>query len=198
MAGTPRRSKRSAAHEGALLLSATVGACRGGITGEPVPTKFECPTSTVVVWFRPEGHPPIASINAPEARSACRDHLRRPRGLLPGCERCVQPRAGSLVRVLSIPAGRSCSRWRRGTIGSHPYLHPGDRGGHLEEQLTKEPVTMTIAAGDSIVAGVTLAPRRPHAYVPTPGVHPERESDVSRVSRTSSWRGSRLVKEDGS
>jgi len=70
MAGTPRRSKRSAAHEGALLLSATVGACSGGTTGEPVPTKFECPTSTGVLWFWPEGHPPIASINAPEAPEA--------------------------------------------------------------------------------------------------------------------------------
>jgi len=51
----------------ALTVAAVlVVSCQG--VGGPEPTRFECHATTVGLGFWPEGHGPIASINAPEAR----------------------------------------------------------------------------------------------------------------------------------
>jgi len=162
MAGTPRRSKRSAARAGALLQSTTVRACSGGTTWEPVPTKFECPTSTVVLWFWPEGHPPIASINAPEAPE-------------PHVETTFDDLAVFYLDANGVfnrgpaPCDDSWASMPDDRVddgveerSAHTLTcTPGTEAVIWRSDPTEEPVTMTIAAGDSIVAGVTLAPDDP-------------------------------------
>jgi len=48
-----------------MVAAVLVVACQGA--GGPAPTRFECQATTVDINFWPEGHPAIASINAPEA-----------------------------------------------------------------------------------------------------------------------------------
>lgn len=139
----------------ALLLAS----CGGG--SGPVPTRFDCHATKVDMSFWPEGHPPIASINAPEAKDP---HIE------------ISVDFDNLEEVFYFDANGD---FKRGGAGCDESLVPipesGVDGGVQERSATRvtcsldtetviwrsgpgeEPASIAVTAGNTAVIRVSLA-----------------------------------------
>jgi hypothetical protein len=153
------------------LAGLLVASCQG--ESGPVPTRFECSSTVVVIGFWPEGHAAISSINAPEARD-------------PHIEIAVD----NLEEVFYFDAAGKFIRGVDPCDESSELLPDSPVVDGVEERLAgtltcsleteaviwrssagEESAIVAVTASDTTVIRVSLAPDDPHPHLPSRGVH---------------------------